>query len=522
MPTVQTISRNQLQTLSLEELIPQDHLVRLIDDYCNTFDPEQLGFIIKGTSLEGRPAFAAADMIRLYIYGYINGVRSSRKLEQECLRNVELWWLLNSLRPKYRAIAAFRHDNASAFHNLFGHFRDFCISLGLYGKKTIAIDGSKFRAQNSKKNNYNKKKILQHLDYIEEQTQLYMEELDINDKKAIKGLPKKKKKIFQDLDKRKKKYKELEKQLEESEDTQISTVDPDAKALPIKRTIVEVGYNIQTATDDKNNLIAEFHTTNGKDDIELVPMIEDTKLAFGMGDEDEITVLADKGYHTGSEIKKCHEMNVDTLIAPKKRSKRVAFHVQKDKFNYNKKNDTYTCPQGMKLHRVGSTYHRKARDGTRTPFHRYQSKLEQCRQCPFLNECISKTNQNKNVGRMIDRFPHDEAIEKNASNVKARMQEYRRRQAIVEHPYGHLKRNLGYTYTLLKGIELVDAEFCLIFLTYNFKRTIQILKKNEFKNALKKAIISNLRISSIMAQVRAIFYFSINRVMSHIIVRQIV
>jgi len=184
LPLNKSSNRNQLQVLSLEEAIEDDALVRIIDLFVQTFDPLELGFHVKGKSHEGRPAYAADIMIGLYLYGYLNGVRSSRKLAKECKRNIELWWLLGEQKPCFKTIANFRKDNQKGFDNLFKHFRHFCLDLDLYGRQTIAIDGSKFRCQNSKKNNYNQRKISKHLEYIDQQYEDYLKDLDQNDKET--------------------------------------------------------------------------------------------------------------------------------------------------------------------------------------------------------------------------------------------------------------------------------------------------------------------------------------------------
>ena len=186
MSVIQKQNRSQLQMLSIESLIAKDHPIRLIEQFVESVDHQELGFVIKGKSSEGRPAYDIKSLIKLYIYGYINGVRSSRKLAKECRRNIELWWLLEEQKPKHVTIANFRKDNAKAFKQLFRAFNMICQEAGLFSKSVVAIDGSKFRAVNSKKNNYNAKKIQQHLDYIDKQTEEFLQALDDNDKREKK------------------------------------------------------------------------------------------------------------------------------------------------------------------------------------------------------------------------------------------------------------------------------------------------------------------------------------------------
>ena len=499
MPQIITDKRNQLQFLDLNALINKNNPVRIIDAFCQSFIPSDLGFLVKGLSHEGRPAFTAEILIRIYIYGYLNGIRSSRKLESECKRNIELWWLLHQQCPNYKTIADFRKDNQEAFYNLFILFRDFCLQQGLYGKKRVAIDGSKFRAQNSRKNNYNIKKIDQHLEYIENQTKAYLEEIGINDKEEIKSLSKKEKKPLNKLKKRKKKYTKLKKKLEKSEDTQISTTDPDARKLPLRMKIVELAYNVQSSVDDKNNLIVDYHVTNQTDHNALAPLAIDSKEALELGDHEELIVLADKGYYNGRQMHECHENNIDTLVSPKKSNNPgKATHVRKDKFKYDKSIDEYICPQGKSLDHQGR-FKRKNRNGEIVNyFDRYIASYSDCSQCVFFEDCVNSSSRSNKRGRYIDRSEYAGAVERNNKEVSKRKKEYRKRQAIVEHPFGTIKRQWGYTHTLLKGLDKVDTEFSLIMLSYNFKRTMSIMGKKKMRKALKGLILSILAMRTVI------------------------
>jgi transposase len=480
MPLVTSSHRSQLMMVSLEEKIEADNIVRVVDAFITCVDPKELGFIIKGDKLEGRPAYAAATLIKLYLYGYLNSVRSSRKLHAESIRNIELWWLLDNQTPSYKTIANFRKDNPEAFKKLFVCFRNFCLKLGLYGKTTVAIDGSKFRAQNSKKNNYNVKKIQQHLDYIEEQTADYIRQLDDND--DIESDKK-----IQDLKNRKAKYENLQEQLENTDQLQISTTDPDARALPLKMSIVEVAYNNQIAVDDKHYLIADFEITNVADSESLHSLSKTTKDAFGIKEKESLTTLADKGYYKGSEIKKCQDDNIDTLVAIRKSpNKNKAPEVRKDKFTYNKSKDNYTCPTGSILKGEG-TYSRKLRGKKQNTFTRYIADHRDCVSCPLYTLCVSATRQSRQKGKQIDRSEYEDARAINDDNIAARKNEYRRRQAIVEHPFGTIKRQFGYTYTLMKGLQNVNTEFSIIHLCYNLKRVIQIMGIKQLLEALLAA-----------------------------------
>ena len=482
MPINQSSNRNQLQVLSLEKTIDDDAIVRIIDLFVQTFDPQELGFQVKGLSHEGRPAYAADVLIGLYLYGYLNGIRSSRKLARECKRNVELWWLLGEQKPCFKTIANFRKDNQIGFENLFVHFREFCLDLDLYGKQTIAIDGSKFRAQNSMKNNYNQRKIDKHLDYIDQQYEDYLKELDQNDQEANA-----KKKA--NLDRRRSKYDRLQEQLNNTEETQISTTDPDARALPLHMRIVEVGYNLQSSVDDKHNLIVAYEITNKGDHRALAGMALRSKEALQLKEEDCLTVLADKGYHTGEQPEQCHKVNIDTYVAAPKKPKitdksKPAF-LRKENFDYSPAVDTYTCPNEKKLTKQGRYTRRKKGLITGAQFDRYTIKYSICKHCDHFEQCVSKGNRKSHQGRYIDRYLTDGAVQQNKINIENNRALYKKRQAIVEHPFGTIKRQWGYNHTLMKTIPKVQTEFSIIMLCYNIRRAMSILSNNGLKKAMK-------------------------------------
>jgi len=496
MPQISKNNRDQLQMIAIDEHVAQDSLARIIDVFIDSTDLEQLGFIVKGKSKEGRPAFPAEVLTKLYLYGYLHGIRSSRKLEHACKVNIELWWLLQFQKPRYKTIADFRKNNALGFRSLFIHFREFSLQHGLYGKNTIAIDGSKFRAQNSKKNNYNDRKINKHLDYIDTQYQEYLNDLDNNDKTEQSDSVKLK------LDERQAKYEDLKEQLHNSDQTQISTSDPDARALPLHMRIVEVGYNLQSAVDDKHKLIVDYQITNKNDHRALAPMALKAKKALKLDHKDQLTVLADKGYHTGEQMQTCHNNNIDTLVAAPKKTKQTdlskPIHLRKECFLYNYINDTYTCPNGQTLNKQ-ARYKRRNRKGQLAgEFDRYTIKFSFCKNCQFMQNCVAKGNRTRSQGRYIDRYLTDGAVQKNKSNLIKNRTLYKRRQAIVEHPFGTIKRQWGYTYTLLKTIPKVQTEFSIIMLSYNLKRSISILGHDKLKKAFKRAIFIVFNNSAIM------------------------
>lgn len=491
MPIISKVSREQMQFFSLEQLVAQDSVARIIDLFCTCIDFKSLGFDIKGKSHEGKPAYEASTLTAIYLYGYLNKIRSCRKLEKACKVNAELWWLTGMQNPSYKTIANFRKDNAIAFKNLFRSFTKFCLELELYGRTTVAIDGSKFRAQNSKKNNYNLKKINQHLEYIAKQKEDYLESLNKNDIAENK---------LQNLERRERKYKILKNELEQSGESQISTTDVDARSLPLKMSIVEVAYNLQSTVDDKNNLVVDYEVTNKNDFRSLAPMSIKAKEVLEIQKDEQLTVLADKGYYSGEQIAKCHKNEIETLVSPKKKSsKSKDSRVTKDKFKYEKEQDIYRCPKGVVLHRQGKEYSRK--DGI--PFKRYVGHWVDCKKCPWKEICVSPGSQKASRGRMLNRNIYEDQMDYNDSEVSSRKNEYRRRQAIVEHPFGTIKRQWGYTHTLLKGLEKVNGEFAIILLCYNLRRVISIIGKNGLKEALNRVLSTLLNLTDYVVNSRS-------------------
>lgn len=489
MPLQSKQDRHQIQFMSLDELVERDSVIRIIDLFCNCLDYHKLGFVLKGNSHEGKPAYEAKVLTGIYIYGYLNKIRSCRLLAKACKLNVELWWLTGRQTPGYKTIANFRKDNAKAFKKLFDVFTKFCLELELFGRTTIAIDGSKFRAQNSKKRNYNIKKINQHLDYIAKQKEDYLATLDSNDKTEEDEVKASK------LEERQLKYEDLKEKLESSDQTQISTTDADARALPLHMNIVEVAYNVQSVVDDKHNLIVDFDVTNTTDFNALAPMCQKARKKLQLKDEESITALADKGYYSAKQMTECHKNNIDTLVSPKSKGSRSKDpRVSKDKFHYDKNTDSYSCPKNKVLVRQGKKYKRK--DGI--PFTRYVAHWTDCKSCPWVDICVSPGCKKASRGRMLNRSIYEDAMDKNDIQVAQRKNEYKRRQAIVEHPFGTIKRQWGYGHTLMKGIEKVSGEFSIIMLCYNLRRVITILGINGLNEALFHLNFDLIRMTAIV------------------------
>jgi radical SAM protein with 4Fe4S-binding SPASM domain len=419
--------RHQITFSSLDEQIWKDNPVRIIDAFVEKLDLKLLGFVQREPGpedrpyVEGRPSYDGKVFLKLYFYGYFNGIRSSRRLERECGRNIEVRWLLGELVPNYHSIADFRKDNPLALKNCFKLYVLFLKEAGLIGGKTVAVDGSKFRASNSKKNNYSQSKIDRHLSYIEQKTEEYLQQLDQADVKELTEehiqLIQEKLRYFQN---NKINYELLQEQLKQSGETQISTTDPDARALLVQGQVVEVSYNVQAAVDDKHNLVVATHVINRNDRNALHDISKEGKDNIS---SEGFTVLADKGYHNGREIQQCRQDGIQTIVAPNEIVNSNRHGTTEDylvtKFTYHPDTDSYTCPQGKTLTSTG-TWHKKTRERDHHMFKKYRT--TDCKTCPVKHLCTGR----KDGGREIERSEYAEAVEANLKNLQENKPLYNR------------------------------------------------------------------------------------------------
>ena len=324
MQFIQGHNRQQTYFTTPDDQVSVDNAARLMDTFIDKLDLQKLGFTRTIHKSEGRPPYDPAVLLKLYLYGYLNKIRSSRKLQKECSRNIELQWLLHGLQPNYHTIADFRKEHSLPLQSMFILYVYFLSDAGLLGKTTIAIDGSKFKAVNSKKNNYNQKKIDKHRQFIEDKTTKYLQELDqldaLENNNSADELLIKKEKITEGLAKLKErtiKYDSLQQLLNNTTDKQISSTDTDSRSILVTKSIVEVAYNTQNVVDDKHNLIIHTQATNSNDGKALHQAATAAKENLQLQKEDTIMVLADKGYHTGAELQKCQSDNMLTHVAYK-------------------------------------------------------------------------------------------------------------------------------------------------------------------------------------------------------------
>jgi len=453
---------NRKQTVlfprAIDEIIETENPVRFIDLFVDKLNIVEFGFKDVSKNVNGRPPFNPADLLKLYIYGYMNKIRSSRGLEKECKRNIELMWLLKGLAPDHNTISNFRKDNPKAIKKVFRSTVQLAKNMNLIGGILIAGDGTKLRAQNSKKNNYNERKVAKHLEYIENKLAEYSNALssaDGDNKEAIQ----------QKIAKHKKhqaRYQSIDKKLKDTGQKQISTSDPDSRQIMVRGMINEVAYNVQSTVDAKNKLPIDYEVTNQNDKNAMTGMV---KSAINILGTNTFDAVFDKGYHNAEEIHNCHQLGVETHVAipnPASNAPDVNFNVSN--FKYNPENDTYTCHANQTLHTNGNWYLKRV-------YRVKQYKTKYCKGCELRDSCTKSKS-----GRIIERHEFADNLERNKNAIKTRPEIYKQRQALVEHPFGTMKRAWGFDHIMTKKtIKHASADVGFIFIAYNLKRILNII-----------------------------------------------
>jgi transposase len=478
--------RGQLEFYCLEDLIGSDNEVRLIDLFVGSLDLATYGFKTQFVE-NGRPAYHPADLLRLFLYGYLNRTRSSRELEKECMRNLEVMWLMRGLIPDHNTIANFRKNNPRAIQKVFRATVQLAKHFDLIGGKLVAGDSTKLRAQNSKKNNFNLKKIERHLVYIDAKLEEYSSILADEDGDA-QTLTEAHDRIKRHLNQRDK-YVEMQRELERGEEVQISTSDPDSRQMITRNQITEVAYNVQSTVDAKHNIPIDFKVTNKNDSKAMGNMVRRAKSVLNTNN---FTALYDKGYHTGSEFDYAHKQGVEVIVAfPEVASHAPDLAFDVEHFDYNKKDDEYMCPASQRLTTNGRWYN-KASGKTMNRVKHY--KTTACLSCGLFDRCT----KNK-AGRLIERTEHMDLIDANKQRITDQLALYRRRQAIVEHPYGVIKRQWGFYYVMTKKtIEHATADIGMIFIAYNLRRIFNIIDKAALLKYLRALCALNLVKSALL------------------------
>jgi transposase len=446
----------------LDDYISEDNLVRFIDAFVDGLEMEELGFDRTAPKETGRPPYDPRDLLKLYIYGYLNRVRTGRTLERECQRNVELMWLMRKLRPDFKTITDFRKDNRKAFRGVFRQFVLLCKGLGLVGGELVAVDGSKFKAVNSGQRNFSQKKLEERLKKIDEKVERYLDEMDRGDEEGkdteISAAELKQK--IEKLKERKGRYEELLKELGASGQSQVSLTDPESRAMALTPR-GEVSYNVQTAVDQKHHLIVEQDVTNeGLDNHQLFTMAQKTQQMLG---QDELQVVADMGYYNHEELKRCEEAGIKTYVSKPLVSKNTARGLfGKEKFVYEADGDCYRCPAKERL-----DFRFETQEGDKK-FRYYWTKA--CPGCALKAQCTTDPRFHR-----IKRWEHEAVLERIEQRVNANTVILKLRKQLVEHPFGTIKFWNDQRHFLMRGLEKVKAEFSLSTLAYDIKRALNIV-----------------------------------------------
>lgn len=421
-----------------------------------------MGFERAQAAETGRPGYDPADLLKLYVYGYLNGICSSRKLERETLRNVELMWLMRRLHPDFKTIAEFRRRNGSALRPLFREFTMLCKRLDLFGAELVAIDGSKFRAVNSKKRNYSRAMLEDIVQAVDDRIVRYLEvseATDTQDDRQQSGRVDHAAELVR-LKTRAAEVRTMLAELDATGESQISLTDPDSRTMKV-RVGTDVCYNAQTAVDDKHKLIVAVEVTNEPTDRNwLSRMALEAKQTLGV---EALTVVADRGYSSAREVETCVNANITPYLPKPETSANKALGLfTKNDFRYDRERDVYICPAGEEL-TFRHASHEKGRD---IRYYRTYA----CKQCPLRSRCTRNTQS-----RRISRTANEQVLEEMNERVAARPDILRRRKAIVEHPFGTIKRWMNQAYFLTRGLSSVRAEFSLSALAYNLKRVLAIV-----------------------------------------------
>jgi transposase len=459
----------------IEDYISEDNPVRFLDEYVTHLDLQDLGFPRVVPETRGRPPYHPGDILRLYLYGYLFAIRSSRALEREANRNLEVIWLLKRLAPDFKTIADFRKDNGKAIRNLCRDFVQFCKREGLYGGELVALDGSKFKASNARDRNFSRAKLKDRMKEIDEKIDRYLKELDENDEKES-GFPKKSAEELQEiithLKNRKKDLKRIDKQMKETGETQVSLTDPDSRSMPVGRGHhTEVAYNVQMTVDSKHKLILDHEVTNDvTDQGHLEAMSLRAKKILNVNQFD---MLMDTGYYDGQEVAACLQEGITPWISRPNTSinqKKGLF--TKQDFHYLPRSDCYICPAGKRL-TFSFDGHELDRDI------RYYASYK-CTRCLKRPQCTLK----KSGGRRITRLAVEWALDEMDRRNRLHPEKLKRRKEIVEHPFGTMKRSMNQGYFLMRGLEKVKAEMSLTVTAYNIKRVLNILGVKRMVQAL--------------------------------------
>ena len=458
-------SQTLLLPPAIDDYVEEENPVRFIDAFVDALDLTELGFARSMSERTGRPGYHPADLLKLYIYGYLNRVRSSRRLEVEAHRNLEVIWLMRKLRPDYKTIADFRRDNHAAFKRVFREFTVLCRELGLLGREMIAVDGTKIKAVNSRDRNFTKGKIAGELKRCDERLAKYLNELDAADRderphRPLHVDPEVMAAKIESLRARRARLIGYSEELDKSGKDQLSLTDPDAKSMT-PGSFVGVGYNVQIAVDAKNSLIVEQKAHSKVGDLGL--LAETASAAKEVLDVPEVELVADRGYYKTEDIIACEKAGIIPHVPKPDRSPAAGKGMfPKSQFIYLPERNIYICPGGAEMKPILRT---KTRDEPETGY----ANISACRTCALKPKCSGSRY------RRIRRYDNENSLDQMAERIAQRPELACIRRSTVEHPFGSIKKWMGQDAFLMRGLENVRGEFSLTALAYNIRRAINLV-----------------------------------------------
>jgi transposase len=459
----------------VDDYVAADNPVRFIEAFVDGLDLAALGFIGTVPKATGRPGYAPADLLKLYIYGYLNRVRSSRRLEAETHRNIEVIWLLRHLKPDFKTIADFRRDNRKVFRSVFRQFVLLCKQLDLFGRELLAVDGTRIKAVNNKDRNFTRASLAEFIKQADKKLDDYLQRLDHSDATEqsaggarVANLAEK----IAAIRGRRERCQEMLAELDRTGESQISLTDPDSRAMAA-HTHVAVGYNVQVAVDTKHKLIVEQQVTNQVLDMGLLTeTAEPAKEILGV---ETIDVVADKGYFKIEDIEACEKAGMEPYVPRPQRGPSVrAGFFRKDEFKYDPETDSYTCPAGQRLTPYSSSALRQLKKIN-------YANRKACRDCPLRARCTD------NQFRTVSRLENEAVLDRMQERLAKRPEVLNQRRETVEHPFGSIKQWMNQGAFLMRGLEKVRAEFSLTALAYNIRRVLNLIAFDKLMAAVKAA-----------------------------------
>ncbi len=465
-------SQTLLLPESLDEYVGPENPVRFIDAFVDGLDLTAAGFARVAPKVTGRPGYAPQDLLKLYVYGYLNRVRSSRRLEAETHRNIEVIWLLRHLKPDFKTIADFRRDNRNAFRPIFRQFVLLCRQLDLFGRERLAVDGTRIKAVNNKDRNFTRASLTKFIELADAKLDDYLQRLDQSDASESKTGGSRVKNLAEKIAAiraRRTRCKDMLAQLDNTGEDQISLTDPDSRAMAA-HTRVAVGYNVQVAVDEKHKLIVEQQVTNQVVDMgRLTETAQPAKEVLGV---ETIDVVADKGYFKIEDIEACEKAGMVPHVPRPQRGPSVkAGLFRKDEFQYDATTDSYICPAGQRLHPYSSSLLRGLKKIN------YVDKLA-CDDCTIRARCTG------GGFRTVSRLENEAVLDRMAARLAKCPGVLDRRRETVEHPFGTIKQWMNQASFLMRGLEKVRAEFSLTALAYNLRRGLNLVSFTELMAAV--------------------------------------